>query len=104
MSIICTTTKNIINNNNMKNTIKQILFVLANIVPHDKLLHFFYGTIMAAPAIIWLPTLEAVCLMIFISLTKEVIDAALKFSPPNFLDAIFTFIPTLLLLAVKLIN
>eukprot|EP01047_Picozoa_sp_COSAG01_P072082 COSAG01_NODE_11368_length_1951_cov_1.600972_1_plen_34_part_10 len=34
MSIICTTTKNIINNNNMKNTIKQILFVLANIVPH----------------------------------------------------------------------
>jgi hypothetical protein len=42
--------------------------------------------------------------MIFISMTKEVVDAALKFSPPNFLDAIFTFIPTLLLLAVKLIN
>ena len=59
---------------------------------------------MAAPAIIWLPTLEAVCLMIFISMTKEVVDAALKFSPPNFLDAIFTFRPTLLLLAVKLIN
>jgi hypothetical protein len=42
--------------------------------------------------------------MIFISMTKEVVDAALKFSSPNFLDAIFTFIPTLLLLAVKLIN
>ena len=104
MSIICTTTKNIINNNNMKNTIKQILFVLANIVPHDKLLHFFYGTIMAAPAIIWLPTLEAVCLMVFISIAKEIVDAKMRFSTPNALDVVFTFLPTLLLLAVKLIN
>ena len=74
------------------------------LIPQDKLLHFFYGSLIATPIVILLPTLHAVCLMIFISMTKEIVDSLLKFSPPNFLDAIFTFAPTLLLLAVKLIN
>ena len=103
MSIICTTTKNIINNNNMKNTIKQILFVLANIVPHDKLLHFFYGSIIATPLVIWGSTAEAISLMIFVSIGKEIIDTKMRYSPVSGLDAIFTFLPTLLLLAAKLL-
>ena len=87
----------------MKQFLKMLLSFMA-LIPQDKLLHFFYGSIIATPIVILLPTLHAVCLMIFISMTKEIVDSLLKFSPPNFLDAIFTFAPTLLLLAVKLIN
>jgi len=103
MSIICTTTKNIINNNNMKNTIKQILFVLANIVPNDKLLHFFYGSIIATPLVIWGTTMEAIGFMVFVSILKEIVDAKMRFSKPNAMDVVFTFLPTLLLLAAKLL-
>lgn len=87
----------------MKQFLKMLLSFMA-LIPQDKLLHFFYGSLIATPIVILLPTLHAVCLMIFISMTKEIVDSLLKFSPPNFLDAIFTFAPTLLLLAVKLIN
>ena len=87
----------------MKQFLKMLLSFMS-LIPQDKLLHFFYGSLIATPIVILLPTLHAVCLMIFISMTKEIVDSLLKFSPPNFLDAIFTFAPTLLLLAVKLIN
>jgi hypothetical protein len=87
----------------MKQFLKMLLSFMA-LIPQDKLLHFFYGSLIATPIVILLPTLHAVCLMVFISMTKEIVDSLLKFSPPNFLDAIFTFVPTLLLLAVKLIN
>ena len=87
----------------MKQFLKMLLSFMA-LIPQDKLLHFFYGSLIATPIVILLPTLHAVCLMVFISMTKEIVDSLLKFSPPNFLDAIFTFAPTLLLLAVKLIN
>jgi hypothetical protein len=87
----------------MKQFLKMLLSFMA-LIPQDKLLHFFYGSLIATPIVILLPTLHAVCLMVFISMTKEIVDSLLKFSPPNFLDANFTFVPTLLLLAVKLIN
>ena len=87
----------------MKQFLKMLLSFMS-LIPQDKLLHFFYGSLIATPIVILLPTLHAVCLMVFISMTKEIVDSLLKFSPPNFLDAIFTFAPTLLLLAVKLIN
>ena len=48
--------------------------------------------------------MEAVGCMIFVSIGKEIVDAKMKFSTPNAMDVVFTFIPTLLLLAVKLIN
>jgi hypothetical protein len=47
--------------------------------------------------------MEAIGFMIFISIGKEIVDAKMRFSPPNGLDAVFTFLPTLLLLAVKLL-
>lgn len=87
----------------MKAVLKRVFSTLASI-PKDKLLHFFYGSLIATPIVILLPTLHAVCLMVFISMTKEIVDSLLKFSPPNFLDAIFTFAPTLLLLSIKLLN
>ena len=73
-------------------------------IPTDKLLHFFYGSIIATPLVIWGTTIEAIGFMILVSIGKEIVDAKMKFSTPNAMDVVFTFIPTLLLLAVKLIN
>jgi len=86
----------------MKQLIKKLLSAMAS-VPTDKLLHFFYGSIIATPLVIYGTTMEAVGFMIFISIGKEIIDAKMRFSPPNVMDAVFTFLPTLLLLATKLL-
>ena len=86
----------------MKQLIKKLLSAMAS-VPTDKLLHFFYGSIIATPLVIWGTTMEAIGFMIFISIGKEIIDAKMRFSPPNVMDAVFTFLPTLLLLAAKLL-
>ena len=87
----------------MKAVLKRVLSVMAS-VPNDKLLHFFYGSIAATPLVIWGTTMEAIGAMIAISIGKEIVDSVLKFSPPNGLDAVFTFLPTLLLLGVKLLS
>jgi len=84
----------------MKDSIKKLLTLMAS-VPNDKLLHFFYGSIIATPLVIWGTTMEAVGFMIFVSILKEIVDAKMRFSTPNAMDAVFTFLPTLLLLAVK---
>ena len=86
----------------MKQLIKKLLSAMAS-VPTDKLLHFFYGSIIATPLVIYGTTMEAVGFMVFISIGKEIIDAKMRFSPPNVMDALFTFLPTLLLLATKLL-
>ena len=86
----------------MKKLIKNLLLIMASI-PTDKLLHFFYGSIIATPLVIYGTTIQAVGFMIFISIGKEIIDAKMRFSPPNVIDALFTFLPTLLLLAAKLL-
>ena len=87
----------------MKNSIKKLLTLMAS-VPTDKLLHFFYGSIIATPLVIWGTTMEAVGFMIFVSILKEIVDAKMRFSTPNAMDAVFTFLPTLLLLAVKFLS
>lgn len=87
----------------MKKLLKRVLSTLA-LIPTDKLLHFFYGSIIATPLVIWGTTMEAVGFMIFVSILKEIVDAKMRFSTPNVMDAVFTFLPVLLLLAVKLIN
>ena len=87
----------------MKKLIKRILLEMA-LIPNDKLLHFFYGSIIATPLVIWGTTMEAVGFMIFVSILKEIVDAKMRFSTPNAMDAVFTFSPTLLLLAVKFLS
>lgn len=87
----------------MKKLIKRILLEMA-LIPNDKLLHFFYGSIIATPLVIWGTTTEAIGFMIFISIAKEIIDAKFRYSYPSATDALFTFLPTLFLLAVKLLN
>jgi len=84
----------------MRETLKKVLSFMAS-VPTDKLLHFFYGSIIATPLVVCGSTMEAVGFMIFVSIGKEIVDAKMRFSTPNVLDALFTFLPTLLLLTVK---
>ena len=86
----------------MKELLKRVLSKLGSI-PKDKLLHFFYGSIIATPLVIYGTTIQAIGFMIFVSIGKEIIDAKMRFSPPNVMDAVFTFLPTLLLLAAKLL-
>jgi len=86
----------------MKDSIKKLLTLMAS-VPNDKLLHFFYGTIAAIPFVIWGTTMEAIGAMVAISIGKEILDSTFKFSTPNALDALFTFAPVVILLAVKLL-
>ena len=57
----------------MKKIIKRILLEMA-LIPNDKLLHFFYGSIIATPLVIWGTTMEAVGFMIFVSILKEIVD------------------------------
>ena len=87
----------------MKDSIKKLLTLMAS-VPSDKLLHFFYGSIIATPLVIWGSTMEAIGGMIFVAILKEIMDSKFRFSPPNAMDALFTFLPTLLLLAVKFLG
>ena len=56
----------------MKEVLKRVLSVMASI-PNDKLLHFFYGSIIATPLVIWGSTMEAVGFMIFVSILKEIL-------------------------------
>ena len=76
---------------------------MASLIPNDKLLHFFYGSFIATPLVIWLVPYQAMIVMFFVSVLKEVFDSVFKYSPLNAMDAVFTFIPTFLLLAVKLL-
>ena len=84
----------------MRDTVRLIFNRMASI-PKDKLLHLFYGTVLAAPVVIWGSLIEAIGFMLFIAIGKEIIDAQLKLSPPSILDALFTFAPTVLLILVR---
>lgn len=77
---------------------------MANFIPNDKLNHFFYGSIIATPLVVLLAPYQAIIVMFLVSVLKEVFDSVFKYSPLNVMDALFTFIPIGLLLAVKLIG
>ena len=88
----------------MKGILKRLLSRMASLIPNDKLNHFFYGSIIATPLVIWLVPYQAMIVMFFVSVLKEVFDSVFKYSPLNVMDALFTFIPTGLLLAVKIFS
>ena len=88
----------------MKELLKRLLSRMASLIPNDKLNHFFYGSIIATPVVIFLPPYQAMIVMFFVSVLKEVFDSVFKYSPLNAMDALFTFIPTGLLLAVKILS
>lgn len=81
--------------------LKTLLSRMATVVANDKLNHFFYGAIIGTPIVMVCSTMHAIFFMIAVSIGKEIADSVFKYSPPNVMDAVFTFIPTILLLLAK---
>ncbi len=75
---------------------------LANI-PQDKLLHFFYGTLMAAPLVALTNPLISLAAIIGVAFGKELYDDLSGNGNIEVLDAVFTIVPAFIMNAVKYI-
>ena len=80
----------------------KLLKKLAN-VPYDKLLHFFYGTFMAAPLVAFTNPLLSSAIIIVISFGKELYDDLSGKGKLELMDAVFTVLPVILMNVVKYI-
>ena len=80
----------------MKQFLNNLQTRLSNI-PSDKLLHFFYGSVLVGLFDLFLPhaiiTLVAVAV---VAATKEIYDEMERDSPMDFVDFIFTILPALI--------
>jgi len=75
---------------------------LANI-PQDKLLHFFYGTLMAAPLVALTNPLISLAAIIGIAFGKELYDDLSGKGNLELFDALYTIAPVFIMNAVKYI-
>ena len=66
-------------------------------VPHDKLLHFFYGSLLAFLFTIIFNTFVSFILVSLIAGTKEIFDGSYSFT-----DVLVTVLPALLILLIQL--
>lgn len=82
---------------------EKIFNKLANI-PHDKLLHFFYGTLMAAPLVAFTNPLISLAAIIIIALGKELYDDLSGKGNIEVMDVVFTIAPVIIINAVKTIG
>lgn len=82
---------------------EKILNKLANI-PHDKLLHFFYGTLMAAPLVAFTSPLISLAAIIVIALGKELYDDLSGKGNIEVMDVVFTIAPVIIMNAVETIS
>ena len=75
--------------NNLQTKLSQI--------PNDKLLHFFYGSVLVGLFDIIMPhaIITLVCVMVLAG-TKEIYDEMERDSPMDFVDIIFTILPALI--------
>ena len=82
---------------------KKLIQYLSNI-KHDKLLHFFYGAIISFPLILFFGITGFIIANI-IFLAKEIIyDKWMGSGNPDAVDFIYSTIPSILFLIIKLIN
>ena len=80
----------------MKQFLNNLQAKLSNI-PSDKLLHFFYGSVLVGLFDLFLPhaIITLVCVMV-IAATKEIYDEMERDSPMDFVDILFTILPALI--------
>ena len=66
-------------------------------IPNDKLLHFFYGSVLVGlfDIIMPFPIITLVCVRVLAG-TKEIYDEMERDSPMDFVDIIFTILPALI--------
>ena len=75
----------------------KILKIFGNI-KHDKLLHFFYGSMISFVSVL-IFGINGLCITVAIAAAKEIIwDYLMKKGNPEILDFIFTIIPAAMLL------
>ena len=79
------------------------LFNYLSNVPQDKLLHFFYGTLIAAPLVAFTNPLISSAVVIFIAIGKELYDDLSGKGNLEFFDAQYTIAPVFIMNAVKYI-
>lgn len=75
---------------------------LANI-KHDKLLHFFYGTLMAAPLVALTNPLISFAAIVAIAFGKELYDDLSGKGNLELFDALYTVAPVVIMNVVKYI-
>ena len=78
----------------------RILKLLSNI-PQDKLLHFFYGTLLSAPLVAFTTPLISSAIVIAIAFGKEAYDKVSGNGKLEALDAIFTIVPVVIINIAK---
>jgi len=70
-------------------------------IPKDKLLHFFYGTILSF-IFIMVFGIKGLWLVVFIAASKELIyDWYMKKGTPEFMDFVFTCVPVIIFLILE---
>ena len=65
-------------------------------IPQDKLLHFFYGSIISFLLGLFLPQLYVIAIVCIIAVSKELYDLYIKGTKIDLLDILFTIIPSLI--------
>ena len=82
------------------NKIKQ-LFSTLNKVPNDKLLHFFYGTILSFVGFLLLGDVTLV-IVVAIAAAKELVwDKAMGKGNCEIADFVYTTVPAIMMLIIK---
>ena len=78
----------------------RLLKLLANI-PQDKLLHFFYGTLLSAPLVAFTSPLISSAIVIAIAFGKELYDKVSGKGNTEALDVVFTIAPVVIINIAK---
>jgi hypothetical protein len=84
------------------NIMHKILRYLSN-VPQDKLLHFFYGTLMAAPLVAFTNPLISSAFVMMVAIFKELYDDLSGKGNIEVMDVVFTIAPVIIMNIVKYI-
>ncbi len=78
----------------------KILKYLSN-VPQDKLLHFFYGTLIAAPLVAFTNPLISSAFVMMLAIFKELYDDLSGKGNIEVMDVVFTIAPVIIINIVK---
>ena len=70
-------------------------------IPNDKLLHFFYGWMIAAPLLLFFEHVIVLSIMLIIGLTKEFIEDIYRDSNLCLSDTAYTILPIVTMTVVE---
>tara|TARA_R100000315_G_C5235468_1_gene147262 strand:+ start:3488 stop:3748 length:261 start_codon:yes stop_codon:yes gene_type:complete len=80
---------------------EKIYKYLSNLIPQDKLKHFFWGAVIAWPLVMFMHVISAWFILVFIAVGKELWDVDRGVTKFNIWDAVFTAIPAIMFILIK---